>query len=112
MLSLYRFPRFWIILTLKSTPMVADDSSGPRKTSSVNRSSRDDLPTEDEPMRRSLSVWGGSVDRLRVGSWGGAVEGAATDWDGPALGALAGVAIANGEIGVASVMGRKTVVRR
>lgn len=47
--SFQRRSRRSITLTLKSTPIVADVSSGPRKSSSVKRSRSDDLPTEDAP---------------------------------------------------------------
>jgi hypothetical protein len=42
--SLYRFPSTSSVFTLKSTPMVAEVSSSVRKSSSVNRRRRDDLP--------------------------------------------------------------------
>lgn len=56
MLSLIRFSRRVMSLTLKSTPIVALVSSGGRNSSSVKRRSREDLPTEDAPGPVSAAV--------------------------------------------------------
>jgi hypothetical protein len=44
--SLYFSPLTSMLFTLKSTPIVAVVSSSDKKSSSVNRSSRDDLPVD------------------------------------------------------------------
>ncbi len=56
MVSLYFFPSTSTIFTLKSTPMVADTSSGCNHVSSVKRNKSDDFPVPESPMRRSLKV--------------------------------------------------------
>lgn len=53
--SLYLCPSSSMLLTLKSTPMVAVVSSSDKKSSSVKRSSNDDLP-EKENKRSAIDV--------------------------------------------------------
>lgn len=56
MVSLYFLPSTSMTLTLKSTPMVAEISSGARKTPSTKRMSKLLLPVPLLPMRSSLRV--------------------------------------------------------
>jgi len=52
--SLYFSPFSSMLLTLKSTPIVAVVSSSDKKSSSVNRSKRDDLPASQSRLRTSI----------------------------------------------------------
>lgn len=56
MVSLYFESSTSIILTLKSTPIVAETWSGSNQVSSVKRSRILDFPVPLSPMRRSLKV--------------------------------------------------------
>ena len=56
MVSLYFLPSTSMTFTLKSTPMVAEISSGARKTPSTKRMSKLLFPVPLLPMRSSLSV--------------------------------------------------------